>query len=225
MSAENKRELDKLLHEAWELYKRFRLFGMSQVAIPYMGDLVVVLRTMPRDMSLGDMVTRLRDGAKVGERLLDKNTSWWQWRKRDDSRGLVRAISEASKLADDIESVARTRPGQGLRDSGAPIYQHFVRVLTRIYIEAAGLYGVAETSATAAAEVKDEVRKMPEKMGYSLLGLAAALGVGYVGLRWLTAPKQTIVAQSENQGYHHDEETEDKENHEDESEDRDEFRE
>jgi hypothetical protein len=223
MSAENKRELDKLLKEAWELYKRFRLMGLSQVAIPYMGDLVIILRTLPREMTLSDMVTRLRDGASVGERLVDSNTAWWQWRKRDETKGVRRAVAEARKLADEIEAVAKTRPGQGPRDQGAPIYAHFVRVLAKIYVEAAGLYGVEETKRTATAEFKDDAAKIPEKFGFSLLGLLAAVGVGYVGLRWVTGSRTTYVVSPEETGYHPDTEdsTRQQREHEHESEDSD----
>ena len=80
---------------------------MSQVAVPYMGDLVVLLRTLPAELTLPEMVARLRDAAQVGERLLDQNTAWWQWRKRDDTRGLRRAADDAAKLADDLESPSR----------------------------------------------------------------------------------------------------------------------
>jgi hypothetical protein len=204
MSADNKRELDRLLKEAWELYKRFRLMGLSQVAIPYMGDLIVILRTLPPEMTLSDMATRLRDGAKVGERLIDTNTAWWQWRKRDETKGVRRAIDDAKKLAGEIEIVARTPPGQGLRDQDTPIYRQFLRTLAKIYIEAAGLYGVEETKRTAKAEFKDDVAKTPERFGYSILGLLAAMGVGYVSLRWLTTPRNTFVVSSEEPGYHHD---------------------
>jgi hypothetical protein len=202
MSADNKRELDKLLKEAWELYKRFRLMGLSQVAIPYMGDLVVILRTLPPEMTLSNMAARLRDGTMVGERLIDANTAWWQWRKRDETKGVRRAIDEAKKLASEIEDVAKTPPGQGLRDQGTPIYVRFVRTLAKIYVEAAGLYGVEETKRTAAAEFKDDVADIPRNFSYSLLGLLAAVGVGYVSLRWLATPKNTFVVSSDETGYH-----------------------
>ena len=113
MSTENKRELDRLLHEAWGLYQEFRRLGMSQVAVPYMGDLVVLLRTLPAEVTLPEMVARLRAAAQVGARLLDQNTAWWQWRKRDDTRGLTRA--------DRRRVEARRRPrGPSRRPTRAP---------------------------------------------------------------------------------------------------------
>ena len=216
MSVENKRELDGLLAEAWKLYERFRLLGMSQVAVPYMGELVVVLRTLPKEITLAEMATRLRDGARAGERLLDANTAWWQWRKRDETRGLRAAINDARELAGEIERVAGTDAGRGLRDAGTPIYRHFTRILAKIYVEAAGLYGVEETRASARAAAKDEAHKGPERAGMSLGWLIATLGAGYVSLRWLTTPK--IVVGNDHPGYHPEDATAESGHRKDESE-------
>ena len=204
MSTENKRELDRLLHEAWGLYQEFRRLGMSQVAVPYMGDLVVLLRTLPAELTLPEMVARLRAAAQVGERLLDQNTAWWQWRKRDDTRGLRRAADDASKLADDLESVAKTHPGAGTRDRGAPIYAKVVRTVAKVYVEAAGLYGIEETARTARAEAWDDARRIPGKFASTTGWLLALAGVGYLGIRWLTKDKTVVVVESQKMGYHPD---------------------
>ena len=202
MSTENKRELDALLAEAWKLHERFRLLGMSQVAVPYMGELVILIRTLPKEITLSEIATRLRDGARAGERLLDANTAWWQWRKRDESRGLRRAIEDARELATEVERVSKTDAGRGLRDTSTPVYQHFVRIMAKIYVEAAGLYGVEETRTSARAEAKDEAHRGAERAGISLGWLITTLGVGYIGLRWLTNPSTKIVVENVHPGYH-----------------------
>jgi hypothetical protein len=209
MSSDNKRELDSLLDAAWKLYRRFHLLGMSQVAVPYAGELVVLVRTLPKELALTDMASRLRDGARAGERLLDENTAWWQWRRRDETRGLVRAIGDAKELADAVERVSKTPPGRGTRDSGTPIYQKFLRTLAKIYVEAAGLYGVEETKATARAEAKEESKRGGERAAVSMGYVLAAAGLGYLGLRWLTRDKTTVVvrdvdAHDDRVGYHPD---------------------
>lgn len=202
MSADNKRELDSLLGEAWKLYSRFRLLGMSQVAIPYMGELVILLRTLPHEMTLTDMIMRLRDSAKVGERLLDVNTAWWEWRKRDETKPLRQAIAEARDLADELGKVAKTPPGQGVRDSGAPVYIHVVRTMAKIYVEAAGLYGIEETKTSARAEAVDEGKRGGERAVMSIGWLLATAGIGYLGIRWLTRPSTTIIVGNQTPGFH-----------------------
>jgi hypothetical protein len=226
MSAENKRELDKLLAEAWQLYRQFRNLGMSQVAIPYMGELVVILRTTPKGASLTDMASRLRDASKVGERLLDENTAWWQWRVRSDARGLADAVKNAKNTADDFDHLAKAsrhivrseqiktreillkilhrQEGQDKDlENVSPslaVRDEFLKVLSKVFIEAAGLYGIEETKKTAQAELKDA----PAKAAMTLGWLLALAGVGYLGARWLTRDKTTVVVESPKVGYHPD---------------------
>jgi hypothetical protein len=243
MSTENKTELDGLLHEAWGLYSRFRLLGMSQVAVPYMGDLVVILRTLPKNPKLVDMAQSLQAAAKTGSRLIDENTAWWEWKVRPETKGLRNAIAEAGQLAADILSItASTDPNAGLPamaegrqrlvqlltknanvvlglTPGQALKQLFSRAVSKIYIEAAGLYGIQETKATAKAETFDEARKGPEKATSSLGWVLAAIGVGYLGIRLLTRDKTTIIVQDTNPAYHPEEEMPTTGHHEYESED------
>jgi hypothetical protein len=235
MSKENKRELDGLLHEAWQLYRRLRNAGMSQVAIPYMGELVAILRSHPRNSSLSDMTQGLRDAAAAGERLLDENTAWWQWRVRDDSRGLARAVEAAKKSAQDFAELARAskhvqrseqvrareilleilhrqeersaaRPGVDLvpPSPAAAVYDEFARIASKVFVEAAGLYGIEETRRTTRAELRDDLSNVPGRAASTLGWLLAAAGVGYLGLRWLTSNKKTTVVESPKVGYHPD---------------------
>ena len=204
MSADNKRELDALLSEAWKLYNYLRSRGMSQVPIPYMGELVMLLRSLPPDMSLSDMANRLRDAARAGERLVDVNTAWWQWRIRSDTKTLLRTIDGAQEFARDLARVAKLPEGQGLRDSGSPVYVKFVRTVAAIYGEAAALYGSEEVKTTARAEAKDVAHEKAKSATISIGWIAAMVGAGYLGIRWLTQDKVTIVVENQKPGYHPD---------------------
>jgi hypothetical protein len=189
MLKENKARLDDLLNQSKALHDRFAKKGMPMVPVPYMGELVVLLRKMPRQMRTVDMRAKMEAGVKCGEKMLDENTAWWQWRKRDDSRGLARAIEDGKAAA---ELFARSRTSE-IYEPGSPVYDEFLRRLTKIYIEAAGLYGIVETKKTAVAEAVDEARKAGKQDTSHLLWLLVSAGVGYLGLRWISRPKATQI--------------------------------
>lgn len=185
MLKENKSQFNILLHESRKLHDEFVAKGMPMVPVPYMGELVLLLRTLPKAMRAFEMRAKLEAGARCGDKLLDANTTWWQWRKRDDSRGLARAIEDARAAA---EVFARAKSATSWSPGSFP-HDEFLRRLTKIYIEAAGLYGVAETKKTATAEAIDEARKTGKEGTDWLTRLLIALGLGYLGLRWITRAK------------------------------------
>ena len=228
MSPDNKRELDGLLKAAHALHDRFRLLGMTQVAIPYMGDLVVILRTLPRDISLPDMAHRLRDGAKVGERLLDENTAWWQWRKRNDTKALRTAIKEAQDLATELMSIDTANKKDASPDTknearatllrlleqktgkqatfihtspSLALREKFIGALGKIYGEASALYGVEEVRREAAAGLKDDLKKPPEPAGIPLWAWGLVGVAGYAGFKWWTGTNKVVV-EKDDVGYH-----------------------
>ena len=96
----NKAQLDKLINESKRLHDRFAKKGMAMVPTPYMGELVLMLRQMPKTMRAPEMRSKLEAGINAGDKMLNKSTAWWQWRRRDDTRGLVRAISDAEGASD-----------------------------------------------------------------------------------------------------------------------------
>ena len=201
MSVEEKRKFDALLDESKSLHDRFIAKGMATVPVPYMGELVLLLRTMPKKITAADMYAKLEAGIKCGKMLLAENTAWWQWKKRDDTRGLVRAVEEATN-ASRLYARSSTADAYG---PGDPAYDEFLRRLTKIYIEAAGLYGIVEVKKTAAAEAKDVAAEKVSDTGSSLLYLLLMAGVSYLGLRWLTrdtTPK--VVVAVPNAGSHED---------------------
>jgi hypothetical protein len=210
-SDEAKQAFSVLLNEAFGLYKSFRHKGMSQVAIPYMGDLVVMLRTLPPELTLAQMVTRLHEATKAGNRLLDENTAWWQWKLRSDTTGLRRAIAAARELADKFAVTAKLK-GQGTpRERGSFAYDLFMRAVTRIPIEAAGLYGIEETLRAARAEARDVLESQGKKLTYNLATLGLLAGVGYLGFKWWTRPQVNLVVGSVKPGYYPEEDHDDDE--------------
>ena len=194
MSREQKGELDRLLGEAKNLYDRFRLLGLGQVSLPYVGELAALLRSLPAEMSLADMVTCLRGGMKAGTRLLDNRTAWSSW-KTTNVQDLKNAIAQANELADKVDEVSKTPPGQGMRDSGTPVYQYVVRILAKIYVAASDLYGAREPSSESTAE-------RPQGTTLSVAWLAAAMGAGYFGWKWLIERTNNTAPKTPDLGYH-----------------------
>jgi hypothetical protein len=186
---DNKIELDLMLNQSKKMHDRFASKGMPMVPVPYMGELVLMLRKMPRQMRTPDMRAKLEAGVKCGDKMLDQNTAWWQWRKRKDASGLANSITDAKAAAD---LFARSRASD-IYEPGSPVYDEFLRRLTKIYIEAAGLYGIVETKKTAVAEAVDEARKAGKQDTSHLLWLLVSAGVGYLGLRWISRPSPARI--------------------------------
>ena len=189
---ENKIEFDKMLNQSKEMHDRFARKGMPMVPVPYIGELVLMLRKMPRQMRTPDMRSKLEAGIKCGDKMLDQDTAWWQWRKRKDSHGLTAAIEDAKAAS---ELFARSRTSE-VYEPGSPVYDEFLRRLTKIYIEAAGLYGIVETKKTAVAEAMDEGReggRGGKKETNHLLWLLVSAGVGYLGLCWISRPRPAQI--------------------------------
>jgi hypothetical protein len=191
MQKENKKTFDELVGDAHRLAEGFSKKGMSPVPVPYAGELLLLLRSMPKQMTAADMQAKLLAGAKCGDRMLDENTTWWSWIGERDHLPLKRAVASARAAAD---LYGRSRNVRTKYGPGSPVYDEFLRRLTKIWIESAGLYGIRTAGDTARAELKDAVRKMPETATAYLLGLLALAGVGYLGAGWLMrSQKQTVV--------------------------------
>jgi hypothetical protein len=188
-----KRRFDEIVNASKVLHDRFIKKGMSKVPVPYAGELVVILRGTPRKLTASEMSARLAAGARCGEKMLDANAPWYAWMISSDHVPLEKAI-EAAKVAS--AAYARSAESPATYAAGDPAYDEFLRRLAKIWIESAGLYGIQETLRTASAELKDDVRKMPERALGLSLGLLAAAGLGYLGLHWLAgrrAPATVVV--------------------------------
>jgi hypothetical protein len=214
MSSENKQTFASFLNESRRLHDRFVGKGMTIIPVPYMGELVALLRSMPKKMSVKQMHAKLEAGLVCGEKLLDENMPWWGWRvlvatspisiatsalfpsdakeaEENSIKALKTAISEARSMA---SIYSRSLDSDASYGPGDPVYDEFLRRLTRIWIEAAGLYGVVETKKTARAEAYDEPGKTVSK-GSNLIWLLVCAGAGYLGVKWVfNRPKTITVA-------------------------------
>jgi hypothetical protein len=179
-----KRDFDRLLSQAHALHDEFAAKGMSNVPVPYAGELLELLRSMPKKMTAAQMRGKLLAGVKCGHKMLDKNTTWWDWVASRDHLPLERAVDQAANAAD---IYGRSRDSKTIYSPGDPVYDEFLRRLTLIWIEAAGLYGIREAKASARARLKDDLSDVPKAAGTSILGLLVMAGVAYLGVKWIAS--------------------------------------
>lgn len=189
MSKDNKKRFDTFLKEAKVLNDGYVKKGMAQVPVPYAGELVMLLRTMPKTITAEGMHGKLQAGIRCGKQLLDANTPWWKWRVRDDSHGLVLAIEKARKASD---IMARSLGDTTTYSPGDPVYDNFLKVLALIWIEASGLYGIEETYRAAKAEAIDAGLAGGKSATSMILWLLATAGVGYLGVKWVLHRPSTV---------------------------------
>jgi len=172
------------------MHDTFAKKGMSAVPVPYAGELLLLLRTMPKKLTAAEMSAKLAAGAKCGERMLDDRAPWWSWIVSRDHLPLKRAMEDAKEAS---YIYGRSRLSSASYSPGDPAYDEFLRRLTKIWIEAAGLYGIRQTADTARAKLKDDVREMPSLAASYTLWLLAAAGVGYLGISWLGKSRSKIT--------------------------------
>ena len=204
-TTDNRKQFDILLNESKVLHDRFVSKGMGIIPVPYAAELVALLREMPKKLTAKDMAGKLDAAVKCGEKLLDDSYPWYYWMipvavavkavtsamRSNDTKGLRTAISEAQKAADIFKKASRAPETYG---PGDPVYDEFLRRLTRIWIEAAGLYGIQETQQSAKAEAKDVAQAALKRAPENTLWLLAAAGVAYLGLHWLVGrPRETVI--------------------------------
>lgn len=190
MLKQNKRTFDALVKEARDLAQKFTRQGMDVVPVPYAGELLLLLRKMPKKLTAAEMRGKLLAGAKCGDRMLDENTTWFEWVASRDHVPLRDSVKAAQEAAD---IYGRSRTSRATYSPGDPAYDEFLRRLTRIWIEAAGLYGIAQTQRAAGAELKDDLRKRGHFAGTAVLGLLALAGVTYLGTKWLSGSSKKEV--------------------------------
>ena len=122
--------------------------------------------------------------------MLDDRAPWWSWAVGRDHLPLKRAVEDAKEAS---HIYGRSRTSAATYSPGDPAYDEFLRRLTKIWIEAAGLYGIRQTADTARAELADDVRKMPGQATSYALWLLAVAGVGYLGVSWLGGRSSKVV--------------------------------
>ncbi len=186
MLESNKRDFDGRVAELRKFRDEFAKKGMSIVPVPYMGELLELLRAIPKRLTAAEMQGKLLAGAKCGEKMLDANMVWYKWVTSSEHRALSRAIDDAKAAA---EIYGRSRSSGATYSPGDPAYDEFLRRLTKIWIEAAGLYGFREVEKTAKAELKDE---LPRRTN-DVLWLLALGGVSYLGAKWIFRSRHDVV--------------------------------
>ena len=193
MLSSNKKQFDALMNESKMLHDRFVAKGLAMSPVPYMGELVELLRSMPKRLTAGQMVAKLAAGIKCGEKMLDENTSWFGWMISSDTIGLKTAVRDARRQAD---AYSPSRNSPAAYSAGDPAYDEFLRRLTKIWIEAAGLYGMTEVRKTAASEAMDTARDRADQFTgpSNILWLLASAGVAYLGIAWIFGRQPKTIA-------------------------------
>ncbi len=180
-----KKAWEKLVDEIHGMSTRFTAKGMETVPVPYAGELMLLLRQVPSQLTVADMRQKLLAGAKCGDRLLADDTPWKSWRKSTDLSPLKQSMDDAKSAADIYGRSRDQRKRYGTR---SPVHEDFLRRLTCIWIAAARLYGLGNPPTSSS----DSSGDLPGTRTY-LLGLLALAGVGYLGAGWLMKSRRTPV--------------------------------
>lgn len=183
MSSADKQLFRALMNESNKLYQGFVTKGLPLIPVPYALELVTLLRSMPKQITAEQMYSKLIAGIQCGDKLLDDKTPWYAWKKSGETKPLAVAVDNAKAMG---AILARSKSTQETYGAGDPVYDEFLRRLTRIWIEAAGLYGFEETQRTAKAELKDDLKNRASDTPSNLLWLVLTAGVGYLGIKWIT---------------------------------------
>jgi hypothetical protein len=203
MSDADKRLFHSFMAEANKLYLSYTAKGMSTIPVPYAAELVQLLRTMPKQITASQMYGKLVAGIQCGDKLLDDKTPWYAWKKSGDTKPLAVAVDSAKAMS---AILTRSKSAKETYSAGDPIYDEFLRRLTRIWIEAAGLYGITETQKSADARLKDDLRKGPADTKSNIIWLLVTAGVSYLGLKWIMggANKPKVAVPDAYREYHHE---------------------
>jgi hypothetical protein len=205
----NKAVFEKLLAESKRLRDRFSTKGMPLVPVPHVTDLVLMLRRLPGSLTPREMASRLETVAGWGESMIKASRTTGEWVQRSgmyaagalllgpagvlfahyvptswsgDRRGLEKSVGDARHAARLLEKSTDAGVSYG---RGDPVYDEFVRRATRVYVEAAGLFGIRETQVSATAEAVDAGARQVERGSSGLLWLLGIAGVSWLGSRWL----------------------------------------
>jgi len=159
-SAETRKQFDDLKKEAEDLHLKFSKQGMPNVVTPFHYEIVRTIRSVPSNGLLrSEMSIFLRQAADIGVKFLDKSTPWYGWRKNNDTKGLVNAIDNARAVA-----LAFDRVGDSaFVGKNTQTFKNFLALMSRVYIEASGLYGVQQVQEQAAAELHDKINNPLDK--------------------------------------------------------------
>jgi hypothetical protein len=190
LSKDQKQTFQSLMKEAKTWHKRFDGKGLTIIPVPYALEIVTLVRSMPKQLTAAQMIPKLAAVAKCGEKLLDASTPWYGWKVNSDTKGLSDSIDSAKAMA---IILARSKNSDMKYFPGDPIYDEFVRRLTKVWIEAAGLYGIEQVERSNLASLKDDLKKGTSDTASNIVWLLLAGGVGYLGLKWMVARPGTVA--------------------------------
>lgn len=214
---ENKLVLEKLVAESKRLSDRFAGRGMAVVPVPHAADLVLMLRGMPPRLTPAEMARKLEAAARWGEEIASHSRTTAEWVQRaglyaaggallgpagvlaahyiPSSWSRDRSALEASsrEARDAARYMSKSTDATVPYTRGDPVYDEFLRKVTRVYVEAAGLYGIQETLRAATAEAVDAGARQVDRGGHGVVLLLALAGVSYLGVRWLESSRQRPV--------------------------------
>ena len=190
MSNADKVQFHGFMNEAHALDRKFAAKGMSSIPVPYATELVTLLRSMPKKVTAAQMFGKLTAGIKCGDKLLDERVPWYAWKRSGDTKPLATSVDEAKRMA---EILTRSTATQETYGAGDPVFDEFIRRLTRIWIEAAGLYGIEETLKTAKAAAFDDFKDRVTQSPSNILWLLVSAGVSYLGIKWIFGSKPAVA--------------------------------
>jgi len=214
---ENKLVLEKLVAESKRLSDRFAGKGMAVIPVPHAADLVLMLREMPLRLTPAEMARKLETAAKWGEEVASHSRTTGEWVQRaglyaagaallgpagllaahylpsswsKDRSGLEAACRDAREAA---RYLLKSTDSAATYTRGDPVYDEFLRKATKVYVEAAGLYGIQETLRAATAEAVDAGARQVDRGGHAVALLLALAGVSYLGVRWLESSRERPI--------------------------------
>jgi hypothetical protein len=199
LTPENRKQFDDVLNTSKRLHDKFTGKGMGIIPVPYASELVALIRETPKRLTSAQMADKLDTGIKCGEKILDNAFPWYHWMlPHADTKPMRTSLVEAGNAA---RIFRRSAGSMAAYAPGDPVYDEFLRRLTRIWIEAAGLYGIQETRQAAVAEAKDTAVNQAVSLEKSvnssrhLLWLLGLTGAAYLGLHWLVGggSQKTVV--------------------------------
>lgn len=197
--AEHRKPFDDLLDDAKKISDGFVAKGLLKTPPPYLGELLELLRGMPKKLDGLSMASKLVAGARCGEKLADDSLPWSRW-TTSDSKALKDAVTQARKAA---AIYAESKQGSKVWGKGEAAYDEFLRRLTAIWIAGGSMHGLADdesppaatSSPTSTSSGEAQLAPIDRQSHHRILWLLGAAGAGYLGIYWLTNRKpKTPVA-------------------------------
>ena len=190
MSNADKSQFKDLMDEAHKLDLGLTAKGLIAPKVPYATELRSLIGAIPSRVTSTEMFAKLAAVIRCGDKLLDERSPWFAWKVSNDTKSLSNAVDAAKRMAEILTRAQKTQDAYG---SGDSIYTEFLRRVSRVWTEAASLYGMPSTlphrPITTSGNPLDLFANPLEVISMrKLVGALVFMGVGYLGLRWLAKP-------------------------------------